>query len=256
LQIEDQNFSVDLDLGNSGNLTLSSEKIHRLKSKSFKRSGKVHGIRGKEYPCQSYEVPEIKIGEAELLAIVLDEENAELLRDSLLLENPNIVPDHGEGCIGWPTFYHSNLLIDVSRMEIAFCSSLDNFQNHGYDPNAFIAVPITLDRNMIEFDLQTEKGVLRCALDSGSTRNLIHEPLTEGLSIEERIKDSASHTHYTAAHIGAYEIGPIDFIPMPLLFPHPYQAMLGMEFIHKHVIFIDFSKKLIYFSKPQTRKAS
>jgi hypothetical protein len=256
LQIEDQVFSIDLDLGSSGNLSLDSDKIQSIKNKMFKRVGKSHGIRGKEYYYNSYEVPEIKIGDAELLSIILDEENKDLLDNALLLANPNIIPDHGEGRIGWPTFYHSNLLLDIPHMEIGFCSSLDNLRNHGYDPDAFTAVPITLDRDMIEFDLQTEKGTLRCVLDSGATRNLFHSPLTETQSLEERLKDASSYIQYTTSHIGAYNVGPITFIPVPLLLPHQYQAMLGMEFIHKHIIFINFAEKMIYFSKPSGKNLS
>ena len=121
--------------------------------------------------------------------------------------------------------------------------------------------------------MNTEAGPLRCVLDTGSTWNLLNKDLQDQ-SLDHRQID-LDHIHEKRPilntenenlltlnpedcwdaktfQINGKEFGPVDFMKMKS--PLGLDAIIGMEFIEQHLIFIDFRNEKIYFSKlPEER---
>ena len=70
--------------------------------------------------------------------------------------------------------------MDCDNSLIAFCDSLDTLRKQGYPVDLFIETPLLLDRNSIEFQAMTEKGPIRCMLDTGSTWNMLNKDIEGG----------------------------------------------------------------------------
>jgi hypothetical protein len=87
---------------------------------------------------------------------------------------------------------------------------------------------------------------VRCVLDTGSTWNVLNEG-NEEIS-EQALWLPDNIVQYPFFQIEGSDFGPIAFHRMSIRIPIRIEAILGMEFIKNHRIFLDFANKSIYFS--------
>ncbi len=209
----------------------------------------MYGFKGKEYPTNLYRIPKIKIGAMAFIQPILQENTEQSRKDSVIVQNGNKPSPREPGRIGWELFHNVNLLLDVKNSKIAFCDSLPTIEDHGYKITDFIKVPLLLERGLIEFETDTPDGHLRCMLDTGATWNVLNSKIEEENSIEQVIQDPSNILEYSSFQIGTEEFGPVAFHRIPIKLPIHIEAILGMEFIEDHLVFLDFAEKYVYFSK-------
>lgn len=254
-----------LDLGFSGDITLPSAFLKALDKKSFIRCTSYYGIRGKKYQSDIYEIPKINIGGMALFRAKAEEVNPEFENDTDLLDNEQESPVCDSGRIGWELFFNFNVFLDCEHSMMAFCDSLDTLKNQGYPVDAFIETPLLLDRDLIEFEVMTEAGPLRCILDTGSTLNLLNKNLDGGSNdhmilnpnnidqhvvlnpenTDQMVFDLEDSYEMPVFKIGTRDFGSATFQKIKM--PYEVDAVVGMEFLHSKLIFIDFPNRKIYF---------
>lgn len=273
VEIENKNISTKLDLGWGGGIRVPPEIFQTLKNKSFIRKEDSFGLRGKTYECSIYEVPEIHIGKMKIFPMRIAEENLEFVEDGILKKGERDIPEDSLGRLGWYVFAPFNVLIDCDHYAIVICDSLKTLEQQGYPIKTFTEAPLLLDRDSIDFEALTEAGPLRCVLDTGATWNLLNKDLQKQAQDHRHI--DLDHTHgrlhefnpenedllvfnteerweTKTFQVSGQEFGPVNFVRMQS--PVGLDAVLGMEFIDNHLIFIDFQNKKIYFSKlPEER---
>jgi hypothetical protein len=248
IEIEDKKYMVMLDLGFVGNLSLLDTLVEDIKKKTPIKTTSRWGFKGEERQANIYHIPEISIGRLIFNNVKLETESETDRQNTVVLKTKNSSTDHSVGKLGWNLFNNITLFLDLGRDNIAICDSLETFKLYGCPLDSFIKVPFYDDRNLIEFEAITPKGPLRCMLDSGSTCNFINQDLPKGKSIQSVIKDKKRFIEFSTFHLGSQNFGKTVFRPLPIDLPIHIEAILGMDFLFNHRVFIDFKNNEIYFS--------
>jgi hypothetical protein len=238
---------MNLDLGFRGHVSITSGQINDISCKTSLGEQVMYGARGKSYNKKTYEIPSIKIGAIKFSSLILQEDSLECRNDATFHENKTkILPSHEPGRVGWELFVNTCLFIDAHNSKIAFCDSFETFKKKERGIDTFVKAPLLLERGLVEFDCLTPKGSVRCVLDTGSTWNVLNEG-NEEIS-EQALWLPDNIVQYPFFQIEGSDFGPIAFHRMSIRIPIRIEAILGMEFIKNHRIFLDFANKSIYFS--------
>jgi len=214
-----------------------------------------------------YIIPKIKIGQ--VLKITdgrVKEMNEEYTKDSRVSGDPKRLDI---GTVGWTGFSFACLLLECAKNQIVVCGSLESLRHQGYPIESFIETPLYLDRNFLEFDVTTDKGPLRCILDTGGTLNALNKDLegkdnfhmqlnlSDSTNVNEQFDlvnpDNVDQLEFemendyevSSFKIANREFGATCFKKIKM--PFQVDAIIGMEFIHSKLIFIDFPNKKLYF---------
>ncbi len=253
LQIEDKQLPIGLDLGFRGDLSLSAEVLNELTNKSYRGSKTMWNFRGDSYEAKLYDIPKINLGKLRLSGLITKETHS-AFHQRTTFSNPNAPPPTDlVGFVGWELFRASNLFLDLANAEIAFCDGLSSLNERGYLPEEFVQTPLLTDRGLVECHALTTKGLLRYALDTGCTWNIFHQENPQNLPLEKMIKDPDSSVTFPTFTISGRNLGPIDFVQLPINLPIPIDGVLGMEFFLEFAVFIDFANQQIYFAPAKKR---
>jgi hypothetical protein len=248
-KINDRTVSLMLDLGLRGQFSFSPQFLSGIENKTYLRSKKMYGIRGTEYKEKIFEVPEITIGSMTFSHPNIHECAERFHADATLMKKDDELSTPEPGKAGWELFGNTNLFLDLRNSKIAFCDSLSTLENHGYKITNFTKTPLLLERGLVEFEIETPQGCLRCMLDTGATWNILNTEIEEGRSIEQVMRESSNILEYLSFKIGTQDFGPIAFHCMPIKIPIHIEAILGMEFFEDHLVFLDFADNYVYFLK-------
>lgn len=252
VQVEDKIFSMELDLGLRGDLSIESSYIDQIPSKKFINTTCMYGIRGKGYQTNLYSIPRIRIGDLSLIQPILQEQSEEFSRDSVIVRDGEVSSPHDPdepGRVGWELFHNVNLLLDLKNSKIAFCDSIDTLEDQGYAIENFVKVPLLIERGLVEIEAQLAGETVRCMLDTGTTWNIRHTEIEAGKTIDQVALKPETILEYPSLKIGNKDFGSIEFLCFPIRLPIHIEAILGMEFFEGHIVFLDFAEKCIFFQK-------
>jgi len=250
IQVEDQTISASLDLGFKGFLSVAGQVLDRIENKTFVGSQRRYGFRGKEYQKDVFEIPNIQIGLLHFSQIPVQKEAEEFHENSLMSQGIAESYPSEEGRIGWETCrLAGNLLLDLHNGTIAFCDSLETLKAEGYEIESFIKTPLLSDRGFIEFLATMDSKTSRCILDTGSTWNCLHIAQKENESMADMLNNPAHIFEMQQFRIENQELGPLVFHEIPIELPIHVDALLGMDFFLRHLIFVNFTNKQIYFKR-------
>ena len=252
VEIENQVISSQIDLGWGGGVALPSATLHHLRNKTLVGRYPFSGLKGKIYESNVYDLPHIHFGKMKIFPMRVKEENLEFLEDSVLKKGEENIPENGQGRVGWYVFKPFNVLLDCEHSAIVICDSLATLKEQGFPIDSFTEAPLLLDHNSIDFEVITDTGPLRCVLDTGTTWNLLNKNQGHRLNEDLFVFNSEDRWDAKTFQINGAEFGPVNFVNIKS--PLGFDAIIGMEFIDEHLIFIDFRNEKIYFSKlPEER---
>ncbi len=275
IQIEDKTVLAKLDLGWDGGIALPTGMLSTLCNKTFVRRNSFFGIRGRTYESDIYELPEIRVGKMKVFPMRVEEESKEFTTDGVLEKGDERILEGRVGRAGWRVFRAFNLLLDCAHSTLIACDSLDTLRQNGYSVDLFAEAPLLLDRDSIDFEAMTERGPLRCVLDTGATWNFLNRDLDHQIqdhrSIDldhldgqppefnphnEDLLSFNTNEGWDAKMfcVGERDFGSVYFLKMRS--PLNFDAIIGMEFIESHLIFIDFRNQKIYFAPLPEERSS
>lgn len=246
VEIEGQKFLTLLDLGFSGEISLLNSSLERITEKLFMKKTSRWGLRGIEYKKNLYQIPKLRIRNLTFSPPRLEEEDESLLQGAVIIGSNE--SDLRVGKLGWRLFNNMTLFLDMKHSTITICDSIETFKEKGYPLNAFTKVPFLDDHNLVEFNIKTPDGLLRCMLDSGATLNYLNTDNPDNVPLADMIRNEKNFTKFPTVQIGEKDFGPITFRPLPLKLPVHIEAMIGMEFLFEHLVFIDFVNRYIYIA--------
>lgn len=246
VRIEDRDCFFDIDLGFQGDLSISNSVIDQISEKKLVGTRSIFGFNGEECINNIYSIPEIKIGSLTIFKPIIHEANDEFYNKAVIVKNGEQCSPGEPGTLGWELFYNFNLLLDCRNSMIAFCDSVETLKEQGLPIETYAKIPLSLERGVIEFSAETEKGPLRCILDTGCTFNILNRDIEENDA--ELLFNPKYQIPYLSLKEGHFDFGPVIFRPLSVKSPAQVEALLGMEFIKQHTIFIDFKNKTIYIS--------
>lgn len=247
INIDNLDVEVELDLGFKRDGAFSQRFLDQIKHKMFLETVEIYGFRGNSYREKLYEIPFIQIDKIIFHNVKVLESGDEFERDSMIMQDDIPFIPAQIGRIGWGLFKNSNLFLDLKNSKIAICDSLETLKMQNYPIRHFVQAPLLLDRGIVEFYASTSSGPLRCMLDTGSTWNLLNKEVKES-DIEEAIRNSDNCSVISSFGVGGKDFHGIFFHSLPLRYPIKVEAVLGMDFFRKHLVFLDFEEKIVYFS--------
>ena len=248
VEIENQMVLAKLDLGFQGCFAFSDYVLDKIQNKKFLYLKKYYGIHGLSEPNKVYEISKSKIGSFSFVRSIIYEAPGSFFDTRLVLlkGDTQYRENRAEGIVGWHPFSLTNVFLDLGNSLVGFAGSLEALKQNGYAEKKFIKTPLLTDRGLIEIEVEGPDGLLRCALDTGCSCSMKYADCKEGQTLERLILENVSND--TSLLIGGERFGPILFIPFPIRTPIKIEAILGMEFLKKHVVFLDFAEKYVYFS--------
>ena len=251
IEIEGEQIEAQIDLGSNGTICLEKTLLDNIKGKKTLHVKTSHGVRGRKYYNNHFELAEIKLGKATLSRPRGNEMNPDFEKDAKInpIEDEILTPCLAR--IGWTFFNPLNLYLDCTTSTIGICDSVETLKKNGYLLDC-VEMPLMSIGNAIGFEAMTNAGPLKCLLDTGSSHNIIHSD--EERSIDDAFKNPRNRISFSFFKIGSYDFGEIRFVRAPLKMREKIDAIVGMEFIYSKQIFIDFSKRKIYFSVPGEKK--
>lgn len=250
VRVGDKTVSSELDLGFRGHFCFSEDFIETIPDKVYLGTKKTVGFKGKTYEKKMYRIPFIQIGETMFSDPLILEEQDQFVMDATMIKKDHEPSPSESGRVGWEIFQLVNLFLDLRNFKIAVCDSLSTLEDKEYSVGSFVQAPLLLDRGLVEFEIETQDGILRCLLDTGSTWNLINQkvPLDQE-SIEDPIWNPKNHLEFPEFSFGGKKFGAVRFRPLPIELPFHIDAVLGMEFLEEHLVFLDFKNKQIYIAQ-------
>jgi hypothetical protein len=247
--IENKPFTVNLDLGFKGTISISDTAIDQVLSKTLLDTETRTNVLGKAYSVNIYSLPEFKIGTLTVSQIVLQKRNTELRNDVYFSAEQDVLHSvEDQGSLGWELFSHGTLLINIKNLNIVVSDTLETLNKQGISIEEFVKVPLITERGLIEFEAETINGPILCVLDTGSTWNIVNSNVDDNKSLSQIILDPKNRSEHSVFKIGRYNFGPVSFRSVPIKTPFHVEAVLGMDFFSNHVVILDFVNKFIYLS--------
>ena len=234
--LNDAPIDLEFDSGFEGDLSLDEEILAPLQ-KTFLKEKTFFGVRGKSYQEKVYSGPSIKIAGIQFDQIEVKEGSKEFNQDSVVFDgSKKKVKEERPGRIGWTLFSKLNLFIDIPNSQIGMCDSIQTLQSRGYFKNGFIKTPLLQDKPYIGIQVVSSSGPLNCCIDTGATLCVLNssiEPQDFCLEFLQLEKNN---------------IGPFIFFQFPIGMPKAPDAFLGMNFLAKHTVFVNFKEQAVYIS--------
>jgi hypothetical protein len=249
IQIGDKTILSLLDLGFTGYFSISKEILDQISDKTYLVSQTTYGFKGNGYESKNFSVPKVRIDNTvSFYDVPVQEETEQFNIDARVIREDGITPSSEAGKIGWKIFKLFNLFLDLGNDTIVFCDSLSTLEQQGYAVSTFTKTPLTSERGLIEMEAETSNGHLLCVLDTGSTCNILNEKSQKDTDTNELVFDPKDSFEMPSFTIDEKEFGPLAFRRIPIELPIHVEAILGMDFFKKNMVFLDFTNNLIYLA--------
>ncbi|WP_194848233.1 hypothetical protein [Candidatus Neptunochlamydia vexilliferae] len=253
VMVEGKTYPVVIDLGSRFGLYVNTGV---LKNFNKKRCGieKWRNLRGKGFKYPKYTLSKLEMGSLifQKPVVVSTPEKEGSVCVIWQGENEEKLPSENIGHIGRELLKNVNLLFDIKRSVTIATNDWDVLKSEGYEMDSFIKVPFSLKRNGMIVRVETDLGQLKLILDTGSTLTLLKDSM---LPKDKEV--SIGYHGLSSMNSGRFVVGGVDFGSQELTFLkmtdklRDIDGLLGMDFIQNHVIYVDFSKKILYIQPPK-----
>ncbi len=219
--IQGQHYPLKLSLRSEFPLCLSKIILEQLEKKD---AGKVQVSTGAE--LQLYQLKEVTIGKL-------------TFKDVLVLET---VEEREMGTIGRPLLVQHNLLLDFRKSTLIMCDRFKDIQWVGYGREDWVQVPLSLGSDGVVLPIETDLGITRFSIGTTIGKTLIKPLCTQ---------DESSHFTTQTFRIGNDEFGSTKLYSSPNAIDasSEVEGILGMDFLYRHLVYIDFKNQHVYVTR-------
>lgn len=240
IEIENNKYLVEIDLGAKSALTLNKEVLDKVQKSPCGVSRKLNYL-GNKYETPAYFISDVKVGAFLLEIVKASEESQPAAENSIIIPSKHC---ERKGRIGRDFFLDKNLFMDFSHKVFIACSQLKNLRIAGYEIDEMTPVPFKSTSAGIIFEIETDFGLGKFALDTGSTATVIRN--TQQLHKNQVLpKISTSKFSIATAEFGPRNIYLLNISPAL----QEIDGFLGMDFLQEYAIYLDFTKKTAYIGK-------
>lgn len=234
VSIEGNAYPLVLDLGSSFPCSLRDEILQNIHKTKYGTSS-WSDFRGQRYESPAYTIPELKINDL-VFADMLIRQSREDFYVNVTLKGSPFQPF---GIIGLPILEKYNLFLDFPHSRIYASSDYLSLQQAGLFSRNLLAIPFTRCSDGIFLFVETDTGIHRLALDTGSTHTLIRAP----------------HPTFTKKFsIMGHDFGERSIMAINEELQFDFDGFLGMDFLREHPVFIDYSNKVVFIDLERDHK--
>ncbi len=239
MNIQGNPYLIGMDLGSSFDLSLRKAVLDALYKTPYEFS-KNQDLGGNTWYAISYRISDVKVGDQKFKDIVvaeLDESEAKkviIFPEGEMGEESDTRQERA-GFIGMPLFEKTNLLLDFSQAAAIFIEDKKGLKEAGYHLDTFTKVPFQRKSSGIILKAKTDFGDIRLLLDTGCTVSFIRASL------------GAHRFNNMVFILGDRDFGAMYLYPFGIS-PNinDFDGILGMDFLCKHIIYIDQEEQAIY----------
>lgn len=250
--IEGKPYFLQVDLGSKFLLSLDQDVLDSIHNKEPLGITKWRDVKGEFYESLSYRMPSVKIENLVLKDVITKQQNVHFSAKNTLwddVKDQKIGISQPQGVIGRPLLEKTNLLLDFKNYIMIASNDMKQIKKEGYFLNQMVQVSLEDSSKGIIVKAHTDIGDLRLALDTGATITLIrtsqiqdqkYENDTRGFPRIKSQKFILGNEDFGCTNLFLYDITPE---------LHEIDGVLGMDFLKKHVIYIDYKNKTIFLDK-------
>ena len=240
-----------LDLGANFSLSLDEDLLEKINTQ-ISDPVKTWDWKGNVYKYPSYLISKVNLCGLEWKNVTVKGTNRQFHESAAIWsDDPHKVKiKEFKGTIGVPLLEKTNLCLDLDREAIFSCNSLKTLQKKGICPQDMIQIPFSLIKGHIFVLAETDVGQLNLMIDTGCTISTIKSSLNKEFSQKT---DRRGLSFITSSYLKFSEnnFGEIDFYLLDL---DPgfaeIDGVLGMNFLEKYIIYIDYPNKFLYIENP------
>lgn len=249
MEIQGEKYPIGMDLGSKFEISLYPDVLKKLDKKPC---GTLVGrdVRGQAYETPAYQIPLVKIDDLSFSNVLVKETSTEFIKNTTFWIDPDC--DLKEwtckvGTIGRALLIKYNWLLDFQRSLVIMTNDLKKLKTEGYDLEQFIKVPFQWSQIGSILLINTNMGVVRLAIDTGATFSCLRESF-----LPKDYPIGGENYNLTFVTTSKFLIGEKDFGPMNLYLMNITQelneidGLLGMDFLEKHIVYLDYAKKMAY----------
>jgi hypothetical protein len=250
IKIEETIFSVKLDLGSKFQMTLSEPILDSLDKTSYE-TAYWRDVRGNFYEAPSFSIPKITIGNRfaleNFIAVQKDvghQKNTTIWDDGKNISDPVLF-----GSLGRPLLEKTNLLLDFPHSAIFFCNDRKDLKKAGFSLENMIQVPLEITPKGMIIKTETDQGVLNLLIDTCASISFVR---SSHLQSQEYPKEKHGFEVFTSSQfiIEGKDFGEQQFFLYDITPElHELDGALGMDFLKKHVVYIDYSNKVVFIER-------
>ncbi len=215
---------LEINFGSKYPLALSKQLLTQLE-KTEAGTTTLRNVKGDETECLTFYIKELKVGELKFKNILVLEKKISL--------------DEQYGSMGQPLLSQQNLLLDFKNSAIVACNDKKVLPSLGYRLEEMTKIPFELGRTGIILSCKTDLGIKKLDLTTAANLSCLRQPAEQ----------SEPPPTLTTSQL---VIGGKDFGPQVLRFVYitpkldEIDGFLGMDFLRRHVTYIDFENGLVY----------
>lgn len=244
IDIESNKYLVEIDFGAKTALILNKDVLEKVNKVPCGTSSWMD-YSGNKYNSLVYFIPEVKLGSLLVKKIKAKEESSQFAEETSVLVKTK--ESKFAGRIGRDFFSGKNILMDFSHHGLILCSRLDDFRKRGGHNEPFTTVPFVHTSEGVVLQIDTDLGKQKFVLDTGSTVSVIRSKKTD--ENHTQLRNGMPVLQSMNFCVGGTNFGPFDLYLLDINQEFKEaEGLLGMDFLVKHIVYLDFGKKIAYIS--------
>ena len=251
IEIEGNTYEVEIDLGTKMAVSLHKNILENMQKEPHGTSRRMD-FRGNKYETPVYLISHVRVGNQLLKKIQTREEASDFCTQGCIVaESKTNVANAGR--IGRDFFQDKNIFMDLNNCVFIACNGVKDLKKWNYKIDHLTPIPFRSTSGGIFFDIETDIGVQRFELDTGSTLSMIRaSDYKEGTSTRQCSGLSVMETSkfvMNGIDFGHRDLYLIDISPAL----DDMDGVLGMDFLKEYIVYLDFGKKMAYIGKSVKR---
>lgn len=223
-ELQGRECELAVDIGTRFPLFLSKETLDGI-DKQPKGTAQWHSFNGQKHEAPSYLIPKIQIGDLILKNVVAYQ---------------SVEKDHD--VLGKFLGEEFNLLLDFPHDRIIACDTFSKLEAKKLVSKRWICVPFEMNCGGIIFQVDTDFGTHKLAINTACTFTHLHSSLI-----------SSDHSSASSSFcLGGQKLGDVTFRSID--FPEGLSGIdgfIGMDFLKTHAIYLDYIHKTAYIEPPE-----
>lgn len=218
-------------------------------------------VHGNFYENPTYEVKNVTIGTMNFSDVLAVKESEKHFRNGLIWKpDQSTINERPEasGSIGRPLVQKTNLLLDLGNNRIIPIENIHFLKREGFSVDSMQKCLMESTERGLVIKLDTAVGPLKFELNTGATLNAIRASLGNKLLHDSKkiMTDGRGLPFFsTELSLGETHFGSQDIYLIDICDDINWcDGSLGIDFLRKHVVYIDYHDKAIYIG-PTSKKS-
>jgi hypothetical protein len=247
VEIEGRTYPCRLNLGHKDELALDKKVLETLATTLHEMNESID-VLGNRYEYPSYRLGEVRLGKLQFCDVVVSEVQDDYISNTTLWTDDSEESNEEFGYVGRGLLKRYNLLLDLSGLLAYLSNDRDQLKSAGYDLNEFVQVPFESGKMGIVLAIESDAGLLRFMLDTGSTISLLRDGSGKSMEIRS-IDHGLSVVNSSKFLINGHDFGNTDLHLFPITPKFDIDGVLGADFLQQHVCYIDHDNQLLWIGE-------